>query len=290
MGAGMLAENFNDSDRDERFHMLDAVIKAQYRVNDRLALTFGLGRKNQAPSYQQRYLWLPLPATGGLADGRNYIGNSDLDAETSHETTLGLTWTTERLTLSPELFYRRVDNYIQGVPSNNETANMLAMMMTDKPALMFDNIDAQLTGIDGQWQYRLTPHWSLEGTVSWVQGERRDADDNLYRIAPFSNRVALTWQDDDNRISLVSEAHAEQDDVSSFNDERPTSGYGLIHLRARIGIGDDLVVHLQADNLLDQHAPLHLGGYNRNADSDIPLGDRIPASGRNLSAGIQWRW
>ena len=89
-----------------------------------------VGSKSRAPSYQEMYLWLPLPATGGLADGRSYIGNLNLEAERNNELVLGLHWSSGRFEISPRVFFRDIDDYIQGVPSSNMTANMVATMMS----------------------------------------------------------------------------------------------------------------------------------------------------------------
>jgi len=79
--ADMLAARFNDADRDLRFRNLDAVVKYRRPVFNNAEFSMELGSRTRAPSYQELYLWLPLQATGGLADGRNYIGNLQLDSE-----------------------------------------------------------------------------------------------------------------------------------------------------------------------------------------------------------------
>ena len=48
--------------------------------------------KTRAPSYIERYLWIPLNVNAGLGDGNNYIGNIDLDPEWSNQFELGLDW------------------------------------------------------------------------------------------------------------------------------------------------------------------------------------------------------
>ena len=45
--------------------------------------------KTRAPSYQQLYLWVPLQATNGLADGHNYVGDINLDSEKAYESRPG---------------------------------------------------------------------------------------------------------------------------------------------------------------------------------------------------------
>ena len=73
-------------------------------------------RKTRSPHYLERFAWLPLEVTAGLADGNNYVGDVDLDPEISYEVELGLDWRGSALFVAPRAFYRNVDDYIQGVP------------------------------------------------------------------------------------------------------------------------------------------------------------------------------
>jgi hypothetical protein len=135
MNAGQLADAFNAADRKLNFGNLETVIKYSRQMTRELAFNLDIGSKTRAPSYQELYLWLPLQATGGLADGRNYIGNLDLSPERSNEIVLGLDWSGDRFSISPQAYYRDVSDYIQGVPATVMPANMLATMMSGNGAL-----------------------------------------------------------------------------------------------------------------------------------------------------------
>ena len=111
--ANALSVAFNQSQRSLKFNTNDWVIKLNRALDQQTALTFDLGIKQRAPSYRETFLWLPLPITGGLADGRNYTGNLSLKPETSREITLGLSKTSDKFTIQPQIFYRSVNNYIQ---------------------------------------------------------------------------------------------------------------------------------------------------------------------------------
>lgn len=64
-----LRDNFNHADRSVTDTNLDIALSAQTQINNNLSWYLGLGVKNRAPSYQERYLWTPMEATAGLADG-----------------------------------------------------------------------------------------------------------------------------------------------------------------------------------------------------------------------------
>ena len=290
VNAGLLATDFNGGDLDEDYHNIDLVLNASHELNANTTLNLGLGRKNRAPSYQERYLWLPMPATGGLADGRSYIGNLDIDKETAYEVTVGIDWISQNAWANPQVFYRYIDDYIQGVPSTNTVANMVSTMMSGNSALMFDNIDAEMYGADLGYGYKLSDHFSIEGTLSYVRGKRDDEDDNLYRVAPLNNRLALVYAGHATELKIESVLYAKQSKVSSFNNEEKTSGYGIINLLGNHQLSRQLTVSAGVENLFDHKYQDHLAGYNRNGDSDVAVGDRLPGAGRNLYVSFAYNW
>ena len=291
MLANTLANDLNTSTSDKTFHNIDLVLKAERALNDTLVARIGLGRKTRAPSYQERYLWLPLEATGGLADGRTYIGNLELDREVSHEITLGLDWQKNGFYADGEVFYRDISDYIQGTPSTNMAANQLALMMSGKLPLQFNNIDAKLYGFDARYGYQLSDNWSLHGVLSLVRG-RSDGNgddsqsDDLYRLPPLNHRLTLSWVRDNVDLHLESVLYDQQTHTAKFNDEADSAGYGLLNLRANYQLTRQLRVSAGIENLFDKYYRDHLAGYNRNGDSAIPVGDRLPGTGRNLYLGF----
>ena len=285
-----LAEAFNTSDRSKKDNQWSAILKASRQVSANTRLNLGLGRKVRSPSYQERYLWLPMEATAGLADGYTYIGDIDLKPETSIEVTAGLDWSTDRFRLTPEVYYRDVDNYIQGVPSTNMTANMFAMMASGRLPLQFANVDAKLYGLDLGYEFEISGAWLLRGNLGYVRGKRKDVDDNLYRIAPLSSLIELTWHRDSWFVSLESVAAARQKKVSAYNNEQTTSGWGIANLRGGFNVGETFDISLGIENVFDKAYQDHLGGYNRVAGSDVPLRERLYSKGRNYYISLNATW
>ena len=283
-----LADAFNMADRSKSWSSVDAVLKYRWQIESGAEWRVELGSKTRAPSYQELYLWLPLQATGGLADGRSYIGGLDLDEERSNEITIGFGRDIGRFTISPQVFFKRIDAYIQGVPSTDMTANMVSQMMSGNPALQFSNVDAEIYGADIAWQLELSDQWSLDGVASWTRGKRRDINDNLYRLAPPNASIGLLWEND--RLAIASElvAYAAQDDVSVFNAEQRTPGYALINATLTWTPADALRIETRLDNLFDTTYQDHVAGINRANGSDIPVGVRLYGAERTLSAGIIW--
>ena len=75
-----------------------------------------LAHKTRAPSLVERYSWLPTEASGGLADGNIYVGDDHLKIEKAWIAELGFDWQGDNAYARPVVYYRRIDDFIQGVP------------------------------------------------------------------------------------------------------------------------------------------------------------------------------
>lgn len=290
MNVAMLENSFNNANRDEQYDNVDLVLKLSKSFNDNLIGHIGLARKTRAPSYQERFLWLPLPAAGGLADGRSYVGNLDLDSEVSYELNIGFAWQTQSAYFTPEFFYRDIEDYIQGTPTSDMLANNISIMMSGSPALQFNNIDAEMYGMDAAWGYRINDQWRIDGVFSYVRGKRSDESDDLYRVAPFNHRLALSYEREQFNIQIESVIYAKQSFVSAFNNEEETAGYGLVNLDANYRLSQNIEIGAGIQNLFDKSHRDHLAGYNRNNSGDIPVGERLYGAGRNLFIEAKLTW
>jgi iron complex outermembrane receptor protein len=310
--AEVLAEAFNLSDRGQVDDLLDLFVVLSLRLNDTMTLEFGAARKQRAASYQERYLWLPLESTAGLADGRNYIGDVYLDPETAYHFDLGLDAATRDFYFTPRLFYKRVDDYIQGTPVTtgpavafrSTAANMVRGLgfCQANPAsptcvpLQFSNVDAELYGVDAGFGVAITDDWRIDGNVSYVRGRRRDIDDNLYRIAPLNGILDLTYLGSNWSATAEGEFFAKQDDVSETNAEQETDGYALLNLYGQYRFNDSLNIRAGVRNVFDSFYQNHVAGINRViADKeanpvDLDPGERLPGPGRSFFIRAEYRF
>ena len=287
--AQALRDAFNAADRSQTDHNLDMVLQLRYDLSPGLQAYAGVAQKNRSASYQERYLWLPLEATGGLADGQLYIGNIGLDPETASQLEFGFDLNHATVSLAPRIFYNRVDDYIQGTPlASSSPAIMMSAMMnpTRSVPLQFNNVDAELYGFDMDWRLQLGGNWSLSGLLNYVRGQRRDIDDNLYRIAPPNASVRLNYSAANWGVSVENVLYASQDDVSETNREKETAGYGLVNFAGTWQVSSALQLAAGVDNAFDKLYEDHLGGYNRAMNTDVDQGSRLPGLGRNVFARL----
>lgn len=295
-----LEQAFNSRDRDRDEDLVDLVVEIEHRLNGNATVELGLGRKSRAPSYIERFAWIPIEATAGLGDGNNHVGNLNLDPEVSHELELGLEWQSSTAYFTPRVFYRNVDDYIQGTPVPNSEMNliMVSRVNGDEQPLRYNNVEAELFGADAGLGYRLSNAWRGDATISYVRGRRDDIDDDLFRIAPLNGTLSVSYEVGDWQLTAQNVWAASQDHVSRTNGEPESDGYAIYNLMARWQAFAGLSVTLGVENLLDDRYEDHLAGFNRVAASDVggqtapptTEGNRIPGPGRNLLARFKYSW
>ena len=292
--AAMLRDAFNNADRNQTDYNADLVAKLSYKTSQSTSWYAGFAQKNRAPSYQERYLWLPLEATAGLADGNTYTGNITLEPETARQLDFGLDFSSNNFSLAPRIFYSDVKDYIQGTLSEVTPAVMMVRMMNtmngtnNADPLQFNNVDATLYGFDMDWVWQFSDQLTLSGIVNYVRGKRDDIDDELYRIAPPNTSIRLDYVSGNWGAGIESVLYSAQDKVSDTNRELETAGYGLLNLSATWQATQRLQLAAGVDNVLNNEFLDHMTGYNRVQNPDIALRDRLPGTGTNVFARLSY--
>ncbi|WP_371194504.1 TonB-dependent receptor [Glaciecola sp. SC05] len=286
-----LQNDFNSAKRNQRFNLIDLVGKVKMPINQQISLVLSAARKERAPSYNELYTWFPLGVSAGLADGRNYIGNLDLEKETANKIDLGLTYQDATLMMSANVFYAKIDEYILGVTSNNLKANNIAMMNGILSPLQWSNTDAKLVGMDMLAAIRLSDNWRLQGTLEYVRGKQTvPVAQDLYRLAPLSGFLQLSYEANEWKWRLSSKIVASQNKVAEQQNETPTEGYTLVNTDVEYAITQQLRISLIVENLFDKAYRDHLAGVNRINNTDIALGEKIPGTGRNVGVFLQYQF
>ena len=282
-------DDFNSKEHNKDFVDVDLVAVFDYALRTDLDLEAGFARKTRAPSYQELYLWAPSEASGGLADGRTYVGNLDLETEAAYQFEIGADWHTDKAYFAPRAFYHYVDDYIQG-EKNGQIDN------AGNDVLQYQNIKAQLYGVDFEAGYILTDWVRLDAGLNYVGGNRLDGEGgNLYRIAPLNGRTTLTFSHSDFSFSAEGIYYAAQKNVADYNDEAQTPNYQIMNLRASYAAFDGFLIGMGIENVIDSTNYDHLGGYYRpspmtDAGNGVTTGDRIPMQGRNYYATVSYQW
>jgi len=253
-----------------------------------------LAHKTRAPSLIERYSWLPTEASGGLADGNIYVGDVNLKIEKAWIAELGVDWQGDTAYARPVIFYRRINDFIQGVPFDatpgilNTPVEIVSNGSGDPTPLRFADTDARIWGADIAFGAKIAGPLRIDGVASYVRAERTDIADNLYRMAPANGRLAVSWEESRWSVSVEGQFIARQNHVSATNTEAPSAGYVLANISGYWLIRDGVRLDLGIENLFDTYYLEHLAGYNRITGSDVPLGSRLPGAGRSAFARIRW--
>ncbi len=265
---------FNASSRDFTDPDFDAMACMRFTPNGVSSYELGLARKTRAPSLLERYLWTPLSASAGQADGRTYLGKLDLDPEVSYQVSASARWLGPRWEVGLTPFYNYVTDYIQGTPISR-------LDSAGNPVLQFENLsEVELYGAETALQIAITTNLTFGTSASYVRGRNLENHDNLYRIAPLHGEVRLEYRVGGWQGRVAVEWAAEQDETSSYNDEPKTPGYALLHLETGYRFSRHLMALVGVQNVFDAHYADHLGGINRVTGSDVAVGQRIPGAGR----------
>lgn len=293
LGPANLALAFANADRDWSGTTFDTSLRlwADFgAITPRLTLA----RKTRAPSLIERFSWLPTEASGGLADGNIYVGSPSLKAEKAWVAEAGFDWSSAIAYARPVVYYRRIDDFIQGVPFDatpglvNTSVEMVAQASGDATPLRFANTEADIWGADLAFGAKIAGPLRIDGVASYVRGKRQDINDNLYRMVPANGRLAFAWEAASWSLSLEGQAVTAQKKLSSTNGEAPSKGYFLANLYGHWLVRDGLRLDFGIENLFDRYYLEHLAGYNRISGSNVPLGMRLPGSGRSAFVKLRW--
>jgi iron complex outermembrane recepter protein len=293
----MLSTAFNSSDRSQGDNNVDWVAELDFKVSEHISMELGVARKTRSPYYLERYLWIPLEVNAGLGDGNSYVGDVNLDPEVSHQVELGFNLHHHHYYFSPRIFYRSVDDYIQGTAATNAAVLTVAGLNSEASPLIFSNVDAELYGADAAWGYTFNTQWRLDSVISYVRGKRRDIDDDLYRIAPLTSSLALTHERATWSATVEGVFVAKQNNISNTivtsetrTNNSATSGHILMNISGQWKPTHALTFDAGIENVLDKNYTNHLSGFNRNSGSDVAVGSRLPGLGRNLFAAVSYEW
>ena len=289
-----LAQSFNEGPRSKTYSMVDAAASVFYHINDRTDVVLGASQKNRAPTFFERFTWLPLGITGGLADGFNYVGNLELENETARQFEIGIDYTMASWQVSPRLFYQDIENYIAGSPSSNIAANMFSTMMSGSAPFMWSNTDAVIMGADVTVNGQLSDTVSLNSVLSIQHGNRDDIYDALFRIAPERLITSLDWETSvlttPMTMGVTWELVGKQSHTSSLQNEDSTPGYGLLHLLAQWQLHRNVQLTAQINNLFDKFYAPHTAGVNRVMQSAVAISDKVPNPGREWQLSISYHY
>ena len=287
------AAAFNALDREKTDDNIDVTALALYTHSPTLDIELGAARKARSPNLYQRYTWstwtMAAIMNNTVGDGNGYAGDVGLKAETAYKVSATFDWHAAdrawELIATP--YFTRVEDYIDVVPVGNFAVDQFNV-------LRYANQRARLYGIDVSGKMPLGQNvlgsWELSGVASYINGQNRDTNDDLYNIMPLNATLGLgqklgRW---DNVLEFV--VVDSKDNVSAVRNEVKTSGYSLVHLRAAYA-WKRFRIDAGVENLFDRFYSLPMGGAYLGQGSTmgintVPWGIAVPGMGRSFYFGV----
>lgn len=256
---------FNTKDYDESATSVSAGATWQFVPDYALALS--LSHSERLPNAQELY------ANGGHFATNTYeLGDANLDTEKSNNVELSLRKTAGDATFSLTGYHNQIDNYIYAKTLDK---------YEDFRLIQYAQNDATFTGAEAEVSYKFDDVYT--GTVfgDYVRAKLDNGGGNLPRIPAtrVGGRVQAKW----NAVSGGLEYYRvfKQDEIADF--EKQTPGYDMLNLNVAYNgaLGDrtDYRLYMQLNNLLNEKY------YNHSS-----FLSSIPQPGRNLTAGVQFKF
>lgn len=284
----------------KQFANVSGSIGISYDVNDHLTLKSNIARGFRAPNIAEL-------SSNGAHEGTNRYeyGQRDLRSETSLQFDLGATLNTEHFSLSANVFYNNIQDYIF-YRKLNAVGGGDSLVMKDGEeltAFRFDQSAASLYG--GELNFDIHPHpldWlHFENTFSYVRGRFHSAIDGSQNLpfipaARLNSEVRTDFRKAGKHFSnlylrLELEQVFRQGDVfSGYDTETATDGFSLLHFGAGADIQSGqrtlFTLHLAVNNLADVGYQQHLSRLKYAAVNNVTGRMGVFNMGRNISVKV----
>ena len=255
-------------------------VRISWQANGAVSLFTGLGSNIRFPDPQELFF------RSDSSVGTGWVGNPLLTHPRNTEYDLGLTAKNVHYTLSPLLFFSKLDNDIilYGAKRLQDGANVTSMT-----AQSYANAQAH------QWGGELTGSASIMdglttlGTLSYTRGTKvpqpanNILSSNLFQVPPIRSQLSLRY----GRRDIYGEAEGtvtgRQDHVDTDENEQGTSGFSIFSLKLGYTASN---FHLEGgvNNVLAREYTEYLS-YARNPYTN---GIRLPEPGRNFFVNLSY--
>lgn len=284
----------------KNFSNTSASAGLSYEASKTVTLKLNVAKGFRAPS-------IPELASNGAHEGtvRYEYGEQNLKSESSLQIDGGLELTTEHVTLSANVFYNWVSNFIyyRKLIAAAGGDSILTKDGTDFLAFRFNQSYARLYGVEANLD--IHPHpldWlHIENTFSYVRGvlsQVQDGSSNLPFIpaAHFINEIKAEFLKKGKTFRHVyaklelDNTFAQNNAFTGFNTETPTPSYSLLNA----GFGGDIVnkgkhlfsLFFTANNLTDVAYQSHLSRLKYADVNNVTGRQGVFNMGRNFSVKV----
>ena len=224
-------------------------------ITQRLQIRGSLSSSLRFPSLSEQF----FSGTTGRGQVR---GNPNLEDERSRNGELSLRWVGKRVLVHGEVFYNRIQDYIERVQIGPDL-------------ITFVNVPSgTIRGFELQAFFKLSSRWTLDAGGHVIEG-RDDNDSPLADVPPSEIFTGASFQSGPWGLEARLAHRDRKTDPAS--GEKEIGSANLLDATLQYRIGDSWSLALTATNLLDEL-------YFRSADEQAPL-----AAGRSMGLRASWR-
>ena len=212
--------------KENNYDELNANIFTTYNLNDNTKFFAGIGKSSRVPDARELYY--------------SGSGNQNLESVKNYELDLGVEKTYENISIKTKVFYSMLKDYIY---NNNGTS--------------FENIDADIYGIEVSGLYLINNEFSLDFGLAYQKGKKDEAlsgqsDRDLAEIPPLKANLSLTYENGQNMFTTQIVAVDSWDNYDSDNGEQELSGYAIVNAKYNYKINKNFDISLGVDNIFDK--------------------------------------
>lgn len=229
-----LRQDFNGDDFDDATTWRTG---ASYTFNFRGRVRGSIGRGIKNPTFTELFGFYP----------GSFVGNPDLQPETSESWEIGYDQEWDDVTASITYFHADLEDEIY--TGFNPDFSSTALNRTE---------NSDRSGVEAALEVELTRSLDLHAQVTKFTSENETGEDEI-RVPDWTGSVAVSWQPGKNgaRYGAALDFVGEQDDFDfgSFPSRRVTlDSYTLLSASAEWPLSERVSLTLRGENLLDQEA------------------------------------
>lgn len=209
-----------------------------WRASPELTIKGGYGEAFRAPTLKQI-----SPNYVGAEGPHTFLGNADIQPETSRSWEIGADWRDEQSAYTATLFRSEIKDLIY--------YNLLRRV-GPRSIYQYDNIsEARIDGLEVALRRALGGGFSLASSMTWLDARDRDSDDKLTGRPEFSATPSLAWQQGAWGAELEWQYIGKQTLQNAAGQLKRAPAYSLVNLSGSYRVDEHLTLRAGLNNAGD---------------------------------------
>ncbi|WP_374287199.1 TonB-dependent receptor plug domain-containing protein [Pseudomonas fluvialis] len=209
-----------------------------WRASPELTIKGGYGEAFRAPTLKQI-----SPNYVGAEGPHTFLGNADIQPETSRSWEIGAGWRDEQSAYTATLFRSEIKDLIY--------YNLLRRV-GPRSIYQYDNIsEARIDGLEVALRRALGGGFSLASSMTWLDARDRDSDDKLTGRPEFSATPSLAWQQGAWGAELEWQYIGQQTLQNAAGQLKRAPAYSLVNLSGSYRVDEHLTLRAGLNNAGD---------------------------------------